>query len=599
MGFHRGEIKRAVVKSYTALLDAESKYRRYPEQEMVVFARNTPFRELVDVVIPDRYGKTLSENPLVIIGTDHSTTVGVDVIVKGTLQFLEEENHGNRYDILSVQGGMNGDKISVIYMLRPYDGSFGPDPKDLFNYFGEKKMKEEKKDASMTGFAAPKPDKAAEGDPFSEFTKQYRDVDYNKPFLGSDYRPIYRDTGSEADPMYRIHSDCTKDLLHGTGEQFNRLFRRAVAYFSSQEKNSLIEVLHMDDRDRRLRSTFSEKIERYLKINFVDTGLMPVEDTAVMKRRIENALFDLYLVQDLISDNADITDIKITAPDSVRVRIRGKSYLSDVCFIDDADYLRFVHGLAVRNRIDLSIPVQTFTDVKDPDYILRFTLTSGYVTGTGYPALHIRKISRVKKSSDELIRDGLLTPFLRDYLIDCSRYSKGIVIAGPPGSGKTTLLNWLIEYGYEDTAEVLCIQESDELFSNRKGIMFEHVILNPKPGETACSLEDLGKLGLVSGCDVFIIGETKSGEICSAITLSNSGCRTAMTVHSPSAEETVEKMIDLMLRGYADSYETAKRMIRSFQTIVYVKDFRIQEITEIAGYDEEKKDIRYRAVYRC
>ena len=57
-------------------------------------------------------------------------------------------------------------------------------------------------------------------------------------------------------------------------------------------------------------------------------------------------------------------------------------------------------------------------------------------------------------------------------------------------------------------------------------------------------------------------------------------------------------MADLALRGYAQDYVQAKRMIKSFQTIVYMQDFKVQEISEIVGYDEEKKDMIYRYIYK-
>ena len=106
-------------------------------------------------------------------------------------------------------------------------------------------------------------------------------------------------------------------------------------------------------------------------------------------------------------------------------------------------------------------------------------------------------------------------------------------------------------------------------------------------------------MALVAGANVFVIGEAKGAEICSAITLSNSGCRTAITIHSQSSTDTVDKMVDLALRGSPNtSYDQAKRMIKSFQTIVYLEDFKVMEISEITGYDEAKKDMVYRAIYR-
>ena len=201
--------------------------------------------------------------------------------------------------------------------------------------------------------------------------------------------------------------------------------------------------------------------------------------------------------------------------------------------------------------------------------------------------------------SDDLIRAGMFDEKIRDYLIDRGRDkdSMGVVFAGPPGSGKTVCLNWFMEDAYEQSAEILVIQENDELFAYRRGVIFEHVVNNPQKGEQPCSLEDLGQMALVAGANVFIIGEAKGGEICSAITLSNSGCRTAITIHSMSSQQTIDKMADLAMRGIAKSYDQAKRMITSFRTIVYLEEFKIKEITEIVGTNEQGFPI-YKQVYK-
>lgn len=128
--------------------------------------------------------------------------------------------------------------------------------------------------------------------------------------------------------------------------------------------------------------------------------------------------------------------------------------------------------------------------------------------------------------------------------------------------------------------------------------MFQHVVKYGTGNEQPVSLEELGQLALVAGANVFIIGEAKGAEICSAITLSNSGCRTAITIHSPSSTETIDKMADLAMRGYASDIDQAKRMIRSFQTIVYLEGFKIKEISEIVGYDDVKKDMIYKHIYK-
>ena len=588
------------ISGASGLEKAESKYRRLDGIEGIPFAVGTSYKEIVEKILPDHDGIGENgnyKNPIYICESKHITTIGRRRLCNKTVEFLKKIGKEYPMDILSVSATLVDSRLSVVFLIRLYTNKV-PKFSKLYDYLRESPLKQMsvKEPDTLTEQIVGSIRSKEEVDKLKEQEQLLLSSTIDKPFLNSIevYIPSSKQDQKDEVWVYDLEKlNNERTVTNMAYEDFMRVFREVLLYATSVERDSYYDVLRGVSQEKDFMGLIEEYIERIFVKN---SGRMPIEDVPAMLDKIYQALFRLYIVQDLI-DDPDITDINITEPDSVRIRIKGKTYMSNVSFIDDKDYLRFVEGIYIRNNLDKSAPLQTFADKQDEDYILRFSITAAYVCMSDFPAIHIRKIPRLKLMAPDLIEAGMFDEKVRDYLIDCGKMSRGVVFAGPPGSGKTTCLNWFLEEAYEDSAEILVIQDQDELFSYRKGVIFEHVVQNPKKGERLCSMEDLTRMALVAGANVYVIGETKGPEICSAITLSNSGCRTAITIHSPSARETVDKMADYALRGYARTLEEAKRMIKSFQTIVYIRDFKIEEIMEIIGYDEQKKDMIYRPIY--
>ena len=606
------EAAKAVIHNLGELEAAEKLFRKFPDSEFVPYSMNrTSWKEVVGKVVPDKTGdNVLAENwkhPLLVTQSKHVTTIGVEELIRQANSFLiEQVEKGHKMDILSITAGVDGNQLSLTTLLRPYNTPIRI--KNIYKFLGEDSLRreptsDEKKSKLLAPESAFRRISKEEKDAHKQIVK-LQEVTLNnatsdKPFLNQLESYSFSKL-TEMDPRTELEYDLrTKDMdiqLNTSYDNFIEIFQEVMQYITRNKRDNYYSVLRNKDEEK----SFFSVVDAHIKKHYTSTRRLPEEDLPALMAKLRRALFDLYIVQDLIDDPM-ITDVKITDPKSIRVRVHGKAYLSNITFIDAEDYFRFIQGVAVSNNIDLSVPSQTFTDETDDNYILRFSLTAPYITSTGYPIIHIRKIPRKKPMSEELMAAGMFDEKIKNYLIDQSiNNGKSIVFAGPPGSGKTTALNWFLEDGYESSAEILVIQENDELFSYRKGVMFEHVVLNPQRGELPCTLEDLGKMALVAGANVFVIGEAKGGEISSAITLSNSGCRTAITIHSQSSKDTIDKMADLAMRGTANiTYDQAKRMIKSFQIIVYMEDYQVKEISEIIGYDEDKKDMIYRSIYEA
>lgn len=606
------EAAKAVIHNLGELEAAEKLFRKFPDSEFVPYSMNrTSWKEVVGKVVPDKTGdNVLAENwkhPLLVTQSKHVTTIGVEELIRQANSFLiEQVEKGHKMDILSITAGVDGNQLSLTTLLRPYNTPIRI--KNIYKFLGEDSLRreptsDEKKSKLLAPESAFRRISKEEKDAHKQIVK-LQEVTLNnatsdKPFLNQLESYSFSKL-TEMDPRTELEYDLrTKDMdiqLNTSYDNFIEIFQEVMQYITRNKRDNYYSVLKNKDEEK----SFFSVVDAHIKKHYTSTRRLPEEDLPALMAKLRRALFDLYIVQDLIDDQM-ITDVKITDPKSIRVRVHGKAYLSNITFIDAEDYFRFIQGVAVSNNIDLSVPSQTFTDETDDNYILRFSLTAPYITSTGYPIIHIRKIPRKKPMSEELMAAGMFDEKIKNYLIDQSiNKGKSIVFAGPPGSGKTTALNWFLEDGYESSAEILVIQENDELFSYRKGVMFEHVVLNPQRGELPCTLEDLGKMALVAGANVFVIGEAKGGEISSAITLSNSGCRTAITIHSQSSKDTIDKMADLAMRGTANiTYDQAKRMIKSFQIVVYMEDYQVKEISEIIGYDEDKKDMIYRSIYEA
>ncbi len=605
MSIHK--IKTLKISSREQLKEVEKMYHADVNEvyEAIPYAQKTSYINLAEDIMDDADGSWV--NPLYLTISRHASTIGISNLCQKAIEYIEILKEEKRIDIISITAMIENGYIILKTLVRPYGETYTF--KGFFEYINEDKNETVEEDLSQAGvlkvpgeykdFSYTDEEKREHDTALNKQLKALNNSTFETPFLNSinTYVPekLYHPLEYE-DLIYDLESLDKKTKTITDYEEFTRIFREVLTTINGVDYAMYVNTIRGDIS----KENFMEHVENIITetyINGEEKSQLHIEDVQILKDKIERALFQMYIVQDLI-DDPDVTDIKITGPDDIRVRIHGKAYSTNITFIDRADYLRFVHAIALRNNIQENVPEQTFTDKGDEHYILRFSLIAEYVTSDDWPYLHIRKVSRDKLLHDDLIRLGMFDQKVWDYIKDCGRTSRGVVFAGPPGSGKTVALNCFLEEAYEQSAEILVIQENDELFAYRKGVMFQHVVNYSQDGEETVTLEDLGVLALVAGANVFIIGEAKGAEICSAITLANSGCRSAITLHSMSATDTINKMADLAMRGYAKDFDQAKRMLTAFQTIIYLKDFKVREIVEITGYDEVRKDMIYRYIYR-
>jgi pilus assembly protein CpaF len=361
-------------------------------------------------------------------------------------------------------------------------------------------------------------------------------------------------------------------------------------FITSQPKE-----LSLVQRGLKSKAALLNEVERYLKNKKIEQS-----QVNIVKDMFSKYIWGYHILDELINDK-DISDIKIISKDKIRVKLLGERYTSNVKFSTIDEVNRFVRIVAIKNRINISDinAKQTFTDKEtNENFILRITIVTDYITSVGHPYLHIRKIPKEKYKPEQLIKLGLATEEQMKYLINAVKNDKKIIFTGKGSSGKTTLLNTLIDE-IPHNKSALVIQENEELFSyTHPDIMFLKERSINGEGKIKYSLKDLTISGLLMDLDYFIIGEIKGAEALYFLNASKTGHTSFCTVHGENSTEAIDKLVDYMKYESDYSREDLLKMLKNIDIVVYMENFKCNEISEIIGYDYERGDLIYNTIFK-
>lgn len=336
---------------------------------------------------------------------------------------------------------------------------------------------------------------------------------------------------------------------------------------------------------------------------------------------IKKELWGYGIIDDLIHDKG-ISDIKLYGPSRVRTKRTGKREGAAVTFADDGAYKMFVTKLLERNKVNLGTAnaIQTFTDASQDDFILRITIISGLLVDGGKPVVAIRKIPKDKYTLENLEKAGMFKHRASGRTIKLDRAgikkyfsednadfnmlmnqmirSKGILFTGKGASGKTTLMNAMIAEIPFDESVMIC-QENAELFDLVHPDLFScHVMTNQGDSKISYELGDLTRAALLVDLDRVIVGEVKEGSEAAGLSkASMTGHKCWTSVHGESCEMAVDKMADYISQATGYSTRDSLKQLQGFEYVVHLRNFMVDEIIRIAGWDKEREALIFETVY--
>ncbi len=394
-------------------------------------------------------------------------------------------------------------------------------------------------------------------------------------------------------------------------------FKRQSANLLANVEKKNVEKLDVT-RDRIL-SAISEELEEY-----EDEAGNPLtkEEQAEVIEMVRKNLWGYGIIDDLVQ-RKDISDIKLYGAGNVRIKSYGKRGGCDNTFSDDGNYNRFITKILERNKVNLGTAnaIQTFTDRTQEGFTLRITVISGLLTDTGFPLMAIRKIPKEKYTLRDLEDAGMFSDKAKSLASDDSKVeksleffsdansdlnelilrmvnSRGILFTGKGASGKSTLMNAMIAVIPWDESVMIC-QENVELFDEHHPDMFScHVMTNAGDSKVSYELGDLTRAALLVDLDRVIVGEVKEGSEAAGLSkASMTGHKCWTSVHGESCEMAVDKMADYISQATGYSTRESLKQLLGFEYVVHLKDFHVDEIKRIAGWDKKTDQIIYEQVF--
>ncbi|XZE51435.1 CpaF family protein [Planctomycetaceae bacterium SH139] len=328
---------------------------------------------------------------------------------------------------------------------------------------------------------------------------------------------------------------------------------------------------------------------------FVD-GVLESEDlplNAAEQRQLADDLKEETLgvgpLAPLLGDPA-VTDILVNRYDQVYIERFGRLEVADVRFRDNGHLVRIIQRIAARvgRRIDESSPM---VDARLADGS-RVNATLPPVTIDG-PTLSIRRFGKRRFRQEDLLRLGMFSSAMRDFMRWMVASRSNIVVAGGTGAGKSTFLGALCE-AIPSSERIVTIEDAAELLLDQAHVVRMETRPHNLEGSGRIAARDLVINALRMRPDRIIVGEVRGGEALDMLQAMNTGHDGSLTtVHANSPRDAISRLETMVLMAGLDlpSRAIREQISAAVDLIISVRRYddgirRVESISELTGMEE-------------
>ena len=307
-----------------------------------------------------------------------------------------------------------------------------------------------------------------------------------------------------------------------------------------------------------------------------------------LTRDVMNEVLGFGPIQPLL-DDPEVSEVMVNNAKSVYVEKNGQLTKTPIVFENDQHVLRVIDKiiLPLGRRVDADSPA---VDARLPDGS-RVNAIIPPVAIDG-PSITIRKFSKDKLGTRQLIEYGSLTENMAIFLRACVLARLNIIISGGTGSGKTTLLNALSSY-IPENERIITIEDAAELQLQQDHVLRLETKSSSTDGRGAMTVRDLVRNSLRMRPDRIVVGECRGGEALDMLQAMNTGHDGSLTtIHSNSPRDALSRIETLvMMAGMDLPLKVVRQQIASAVDLI-VQQSRLKDgtrkvtaITEVAGME--------------
>lgn len=329
-----------------------------------------------------------------------------------------------------------------------------------------------------------------------------------------------------------------------------------------------------------LKEGFQDKLrEKLYKDIYEIYGITNKEEVEKIINILLDKMFGYGILQKYI-DQDDVTDIRVVKYDSIYIKKYGVWEKTNAKFSSETEFYEYIRYCALKNNSNINFDTPIIT-ISDKIYNLRIEMgiEPANVVSPNI-VIRIHRFNEIINLETLFLVYGMLDSTSYKILNDVVNEEKNVIFSGKGGSGKTTLLRAVVEkIPHEKSISIN--EETAELNINNKNVIQREVVENREESKKI-TLEKLMKQSLVMSNDVIVVGEMKGAETSVFIDAIGTGHMGYATVHSDSAQNTINRLITLFKRdsrvqAYKEEFVN-DLLVSSIDYIVYLQNFKVVNI---------------------